>query len=311
VATATATSAAVAQTRVTVEGRVVEQGTSRPIANAAVELEGQPFVATSADGSFRIQNVEPGGYALRTVAFGYAPRDLFIVIRRDTTLLVELEIAPIRLDTVAVEGRDVDVRGEIREKGRDFTVTRAEVLLLRERTQTNGAGRFRLRDVPEGVPVEIAVRAFGYFPLSAIITPRRDTMFVFELEPDSLVQRMIDVEVERLKERSHPHLSVLVRPIDREELLNRRNWTALDLVRTEYSINLNRLRCILIDDVQNYNGLEYLVHLYPDELERIEVLFSGAMLRIYTREYIKRMLGGGIELVRPVMTPFGRPPLCR
>jgi hypothetical protein len=311
VAATLAVSPGAAQSRFVVEGRVLEARTGTPIPNAAVDLDGRPVMLTSAEGTFRFEQIEPGGYALRVVALGYAPSDLFLVIRRDTTLVIELEIDPLRLDTVAVEGRRVDMRGRVKEKGSDLDLFRAEVLYLNRRTETGVAGGFRLRDVPAGVPLPIAIRAFGYLPLQSTIVPVEDTTFVFELEPDALVQRMITVEVDRLKERSGPFLTSIMRPIDRAELLRRRNWTVLDVIKSEYSQFVSRVRCILIDDVQNYNGLDALALYLPDELERIEVLERGAMLRIYTREYIKRMLGGGIRLQKPLYVGFTNPPLCR
>jgi hypothetical protein len=59
-----------------------------------------------------------------------------------------------------------------------------------------------------------------------------------------------------------------------------------------------------------YNGLDELALILPDELERIEVLERGAMLRIHTREIIKKLLGGGVRLARPLYVPQARPPLC-
>lgn len=299
-----------AQTRVVVEGRVVERGTGNPVANASVELDGQPIATTSTTGQFQFDRVTPGGYSMHVAGLGYAPADLFLVIRRDTTLTIELDVSPFALDTVSVDARRIDLRGHVRQRGSDLSLTRTEVLTnLDRRTRTNAAGRFRLRDLPAGVPVLVRILAFGYLSLDSTVVADKDTSMVFGLEIDPLAQRMIEVEVARLEERSRPFRTAIMPPIDREELLRNRG-TVLDLVQFRYGVNLRRVRCILIDDRQTYNGLDELALILPDELERIEVLERGAMLRIYTREFIKTMLGGGVRLARPLYVPQARPPLC-
>jgi hypothetical protein len=46
-------------------------------------------------------------------------------------------------------------------------------------------------------------------------------------------------------------------------------------------------------------------------VERMEFLFGGAMLRIHTREFIRTMLGAGIDLRPPVFVDMASPPFCR
>ena len=299
------------QTVIEVRGTVTEQGTGRPIRNATVELDGFAPVLTPADGTFRFGEVSPGGRALRVTALGYAPRDMFLVLRQDTVLTVELTVAPVALDTLAVRGERIDVRGLVREKGSDFSLSRAEVVTsLNRGTFTNTAGRFRLRDVPSGASVAVGIRAFGYLPLDTVVVAQRDTTLTFDMEVDSLVQRMISVEVAKIVERSKPYRTALMPAIDRATLLRRANWTVLDVIESEYGIYVSRVRCIVIDERQSHNGREELRLMLPDELERVEVLERGAMLRIYTREFIKSMLGGGIRLRRPVYIPYSNPPTC-
>jgi len=300
------------QTQVVIEGRVVERGTTVPIAGASVELDGYPITSTSATGTFRLDGVSPGGYDLRVEAFGYSPHDVFLVIRRDTTVLIELEVAPVVLDTLAVDARKIGIRGVVVDRQSEQRLIRTEIgTSLNHETRTNGAGRFRLRDVPAGFPVQVRLRAFGYLPLDSTIIAEQDTSMTFAMEIDSLAQRMIGVAVGRLEERSRPFRSAIMPPIGREELLRNSNATVLDVLKSRYSINLRRIQCILIDDRQTYNGLDEMAVILPEELERIEVLERGRMLRLYTRNFIKRMLGGGVQLVRPLYVEFARPPVCR
>jgi hypothetical protein len=302
-----------AQTGRVVDGRVVERGGRAAIARAQVELDGYPLVLTGPAGEFRYEQVEPGGYALRVTALGYAPRDLFLVVRQDTSLTIELERAPVRLDTLYVEGRTVDLRGRVTERGTDLGLFRVEVRVANgnRETETNTAGRFRLRAVPAGPPLALALRAFGYLPLDAEVVAEADTTLAFALEPDPLVQRMIAVEVRRLEERSRPYRAALLPAIDRTGLLRRAGGTVYDVVRSHYGLFPGRLKCIVIDDEQNYNGLEALNLLLPAELERIEFFERGAMLRIYTRDFIRNRLGSRAELPRPLYVALSNPPVCR
>jgi hypothetical protein len=301
-----------AQTQVVVQGRVVERGTATPVVNASVELDGYPGTSTSSDGTFRFESVALGGYSLRVGALGYSPVDEFVVIGSDTTLVVELDIAPLDLDTLDVDARRFELRGEVRERGSDQRLAGADVITnVNRETRTSVTGRFRLRDMPAGFPFLLRVRAFGYMPLDSAMIADEDTSVTLDLEVDSLVQRMIDVEVARLEERARPFRTAVMPAIDREELLRRRNRTVLDVVEFQYGIHLRRVQCIMIDDEQRFNGLEELATIFPGELERIEVLERGAMLRIYTREFMKKMLGGGMHLAKPVYVDYGRTPYCQ
>jgi hypothetical protein len=67
----------------------------------------------------------------------------------------------------------------------------------------------------------------------------------------------------------------------------------------------------MIDDVQRAFGMEQLDTYMPEELQYIEILDGGGMIRAYTRRYISRKLGPEVTLppILLVKTPMG--PLCR
>ena len=305
-------STAAAQSPVAIRGRVVERGSGAAIAGAVVELSETTPRVTDADGRFRFEHVAPGRYALTVQALGWSGHEAVLQVRADTTLLIEMDPAPIPLDTLNVESRVITMRGRVRERGTSLGLVAVEVLADPDRrTATNVTGRFRLERVPAGPPIRISLRGFGYLPLDTVVAAFRDTTLALELDPDPLVQRMIDVEVAKLEKRSRPFRAAIMPPMDRAELLRNTNLTVLDLLRQRFSIFLRRVQCILIDDVQNYNGLDALVLYFPDELERIEVLERGAMLRIYTREYIRRMIAGEVELPGPLFIPLRPQPHCR
>ena len=64
-------------------------------------------------------------------------------------------------------------------------------------TETNSYGRFGIDDVFEDIPLRVIVRAFGYLPVDTILLPDEDEDYLFELVEDSLVERMIEVQVAR------------------------------------------------------------------------------------------------------------------
>jgi hypothetical protein len=91
-----------------VTGRVVEDGSSRPLAGVEIRLldDSGEQVATAlsnAEGRFSLKAERLGRYTLTAGSFGYRPRLLEAVDLRDSTLVpltVRLEPRPIRLGTV-------------------------------------------------------------------------------------------------------------------------------------------------------------------------------------------------------------------
>lgn len=302
---------AAAQTGPRLAGRVVERGGDAGIAGATIEASGQRAI-TDITGRFGFEGLGAGPVHLRITAFGYADREIEIVLRADTTVKIELDPSPVPLDALMVEDRAITVRGRVQESGSDLGLIDVEIRIEPDHeTLTSTAGRFSIDDVPAGPPLRMSVRGFGYLPIESIVSAFEDTTLVIHLEPDPVMQRMIAEQVTRLEERGRPFNTAVMPAMDREYLLRNRGGTALDLIRFRYGPLLRRLKCILIDDRQSYNGLDELNHFVPEELERIEVLKGGAMLRIYTRDYIRDMVGGGVELAMPVYLEFSRPPFCR
>jgi hypothetical protein len=144
-----------------------------------------------------------------------------------------------------------------------------------------------------------------------VLSAFEDSTLIVHLEVDPVVQRMIQEQVDRVEARAHPFLTAVMPPMDREYLLRNRNGTAFDLIRHRYGHFVRRIRCILIDDRQRYNGPAELAHFLPEELERIEVLERGRMLRIYTRDYIRDRLGERGKLPMPVYVEYAEPPYCQ
>ena len=307
--------AAAAQTPITVDGGVYASDSGAGIENAIVTLEGYGSVLTSASGAFRFESVEAGERSLDVVAFGYAGATLALSLQADATVDVALTPEPIAVDSLAVDLESLDFDGRAQDPERDLRLIGAEVLSSQGHDErTDAHGRFDLDDVYEDVPLRIVIRSFGYLPLDTTLVPDDERRHEFDLTVDSAVQRVIDMQVERIIEVTRGRRSVL-RPMDRERLLRfAGTYTVYDMLLAEYGYRLERVVCIVVDEEQilsSWGWRSYLSTMLPEELERVEFLFGGGMLRIYTRDFIRRMGVARVELREPMMFPRPRvDPLC-
>ncbi len=299
------------QADVVLEGRVSEIESGVPIAGATVVVDSAGITVTDGAGVFRLDHVPPGRRDVRVEAIGYASWAGSLLLRGDTVLQIRLQRAPVPLDTLRVRSRTIGIRGRVTAAATGRDLRGVEVRAGAETTRTNGAGRFRLRRVPAGGPVDVQLRLFGYLPGGVTIDAERDTSIALELRVDSVARRMVAAQVRRLEQRSHPYASTLMKPIDRAELERKENHSLYDLLREEYGPWIERVQCILIDDEQRYEGFDLLKLYAASDLQRVEVLFGGHMLRIYTRDYVIDMIAGRARLVRPLYLDQVRPPLCR
>lgn len=301
---------AAAQTRqVTVTGLVVEREQSARIGNATVRLSGLPPFITEADGAFRFNGVEPGRHTLTVEAFGYRAGSLEVVIRSDTAFTVELSPDPIQLDSLSVTARDIRIKGDI------FDALTGKHVLVAQVTVSPGfatrgaiSGRFTVRNVPAGRAVSVLVEAIEYLPARIALITESDTTLTVRLEPDSVGIRMVRAEVAKLDARSEA-VSLSRRVIERETLEQTPDWDVKDVVRTRFLGHDPSGPCIFIDDVRR--NADFLLGLLSGEVERIEVFRRGAMIRVYTKRFVARMMGKDA----PLPTIFYRDtmlgPVCR
>lgn len=312
VATA-APAAGFAQTVRSVEGQVQSQSGER-IVGATVALEGVGFRITDQEGRFRFGAVTPRAYALRAEAIGYEPLTLALVVDEDdVTLTVALAVSPVQLDSLVVETRTIDVEGRVWDPTRDIPVPAADVISNQDDpTRTSWGGRFEVR-AGQDTDVRLQIRAFRYLPIDTTIAATRDLRHEFRMQDDSLVLRMIDAEVARLGERMRPQRAVGMPAMDRADLIRWSGASVSDLLRARYPRRGRRVACVILDerDVGSSMVSPTLTTTLADEVERIEFLYGGGMLRIYTREFMRKMIGGGLPLVRPTMVLAFGPPLCR
>lgn len=181
---------------------------------------------------------------------------------------------------------------------------------LGEETRTTRRGRFDVLGW-EGTGLLLQLRGFGYLPVDTVVTPDPEREYQFDLEVDPLIQPMIDVEIRRIQERAGGRRAITMRPLNRVDLLRRRGQTIFDVLLNEYT-GRARLGCVVLDEVVLSPAMAdgMIRTMLVQEVERLEFLFRGKMLRIYTRRFMQRMLGSGIELREATYNEMANPPFC-
>jgi hypothetical protein len=304
-----------AQAQSAITGRVVEFGTRTGIRAAEVVIADVGRVISNADGNFRLPRVPHGVRVLVVTALGYDARELTIDVQGDTTLLIELEPQPIRLDSLTVRSQ-ITVRGKVIDRVSRKPIEAAEVLFTGNRqTSTNAAGNFRLRRVPTGAQIGVMVRALEYLPAEVSFPPERDTTLTFELAVDPLGRQLLAEQVKRLEIRSRSVAQYRRDQWDRAEL-QRYRGTVTDLMKTRFG--RAGVSCLFIDDLPvavpagriSTGAANQIVETYfADELQRVEIFNKGTMVRLYTRRYLARMGGKELRPITLIITPLG--PVCQ
>jgi len=317
-----------AQAGVALLGRATDAGTDVSVQNAIVTLEGHGSTLTNTEGGFRFRGVAPGDYTLRVEAFGYATQSLSLSVVGDTTLALPLEPAPVPIDAIVVEAGTLDFHGGVRDAVRDFVIVDAQVLSRgRETVWTDTHGRFDLDDLPEGVPVSVTIRAFGYLPVDTTFIPDDDERHDFDLRRDAFAEAMIAMQVRRIDERAGGRVAFGRGVMDREEVLR---YTGSHTASTMLDFELpaqtrERIHCVFLDERRIDGSFPpgvgdeiadfILGHTLPEEIERVELLqfdqpkVDGRrplMLQIYTRSFIMEMATQGLRLRHPTITIGGQ-----
>ncbi len=294
-----------------VSGQVVDTLTGRGIPAAVVRLDGHGSMLTGEAGRFRFAAVERGDYELQVEAFGYAPRSVLLQVRADVVVSVTTEIAPLDIGALVVQPRELEVRGRVRDPVRDVPLKGAEIITgAGDNTQSNGGGGFEVGGW-EGLELLVRIRAFGYLPIDTVIIPTPGDRHEFDLEPDPVVERMIAEQIGRIERRAGGRRAITLRPMNRDRLLRRRGMTLYDVLHTDYAHRL-RLGCVVLDEFPLAPSIaDGILQTIPvEDVERIEFLFRGRMLRIYTRDFMRTMIGSQVELRRATYVDIASPPLC-
>ena len=306
---------ALAQTGSVVEGRVFDATAGAAVRNAIVDLEGRGSTLTDQGGYFRFEDIPSGPYMLRVDAFGFAVESRAVDVAGDTSLVVSVRYQPLPLDAVVVESRLIDVSGRVRDPARDMSVVDAEVLTNQAEPEITGPhGRFEVEDVRANVPLRVVVQALGYVTLDTVFIPDENQRHELHLRADPRVEALIDAQSVRLHDRDSPTGTAMLQPMDRERALEYAgNHTVASMLDWEYGRRINRVACTLVNEVQWLFDWKpsTLTHILPEDIQRIEFLFEGQMMRVYTREFMREMINREVELRTPLFVErLGADPVC-
>lgn len=185
------------------------------------------------------------------------------------------------------------------------------------RTFTDEKGRFLLRSLPAG-PAELIVEQLGYEAWSEMRTLEAGVSaeIRIELTPDPVILPQVAVYADRLRARRNA-LATSVRAFDAAQLVNSPAVTVMEFVQGRA---VTPVRCpssivatfciirrgqamapsIYVDDVRYPPGLETLNLFDTFDTWQVEVLGSGAQIRIYTKAFAER-LALGRERLFPVI----------
>jgi hypothetical protein len=306
---------ALAQTGSVVEGRVVDANAGAAVRNAIVDLASRGSTLTDEGGYFRFEDVPSGAYTLRVDAFGFAVETRAVDVVGDTSLVVLVRYQPLPLDAVVVESRLIDISGRVFDPARDMAVVDAEVFTNQvEGVITGPHGRFEVDDVRANVPLRVVVQALGYVTLDTVFVPDEDERYQLDLLPDPRVEALIEAQSLRLHDRDSPTGTAMLQPMSRERALEYAgNHTVATMLEWEYGRRINRVACTLVNEVQWLFDWKpsTLSQILPEDIQRIEFLFEGQMMRIYTREFMREMINRDVELRTPVFVErLGAEPVC-
>ncbi|HEU4787799.1 MAG TPA: TonB-dependent receptor [Gemmatimonadaceae bacterium] len=87
----------------TIHGRVIDDGTGRPLGDAVVQVDGTPSIARSeSDGSFMLRAVPNGAQVVVARRIGFAPARRAVFVQPNDTVFAELRLKELALALAAV-----------------------------------------------------------------------------------------------------------------------------------------------------------------------------------------------------------------
>jgi hypothetical protein len=297
------------QTTAEVRVRVLDRASGEALSGVALQLAAAR-AETGGNGEARLARVPIGTHTLTAARLGYAAAELEVAIARDTLLVLALDVEAIPLESIRAEKRMVTIRGNVRAADTGERLPDAEAYAgPTRRVYTNRLGRFRLDRIPADDSIAVMISAFRYIPVTVVVAVGRDTTLEFSLQPDPVGRAMVVEQMRRLDLRVRRG-GWSQRTLDRAAVEGQGGSTAHDVVRRALGLRMSRLTCLFIDDRQSFVGEEELHAYSAEEIERVEILDSGTMVRIYTGRFVQRMVGGR-QRVAPILLVKGMGrPIC-
>lgn len=296
--------AAAAQQAVMISGTVWSVQDSTVVLGALVRVNDTRTAITGNDGAFRVPGIEPGRVVLEVEALGHANAQVTLFVRRDTSVVIFLDVSAVQLDPIEAAARNVRIRGRVRDARDGRGIIDALAFLNGSRRErTSPLGTFTFSRVPAGEAVRVEVNAFEFLPEQAVFLPDSDTTLIFELSPDPVASRMIEAQVERIDERLN-RIPGRTRSVSREEILRFTAGTVEDLVQVK--LGVRAAKCLMVDERLAPFGMEELRALLPEQVQQVELMIidRDIMVRVYTRHFMQRMTGNNVRLAHPLASPI-------
>ena len=201
------------------------------------------------------------------------------------------------------------VSGTVRDLTSDHAVVGAliEFPALRRQAITDLNGNFTLRDMKPGRQ-KMVITQLGYKTLVKQQQLADGEFLMINLEPDPVMVRGLEIQVDRLAERRRS-IGVAVHSFIRDDLLSFAAGSAADFLKARLLVRPcanGRGSCILrrgslvqpvvyIDERRAF-GLEEL-EAYPTfDIYMVEAYDSGRMVRVYTNWFVQKLARGNMPL---------------
>jgi hypothetical protein len=221
---------------------------------------------------------------------------------------------------LASQAQRATVRGRVVEAATGNPVAGAFVAIpeLRKRAYTDRTGTFTLTDVPVG-PQRLEVSEIGFRGVQQPLTvPAGDTLTV-RLEPDPVVLQGITAQVDRMEYR-RVHSTMASSTFDEHRIAAFGHPNPVDFLRNAANLriapcngndlyggafaqgecvrsrgSMERVQVVLDEHVER-GGIDMLNAIPLQEIYRMEVYEGGALILVYTKQFMQGILRTHREL---------------
>lgn len=184
--------------------------------------------------------------------------------------------------------------------GRPLRGARVEVNFINRKTVTDAAGAFRIGGLQPG-PYVVTAQHLGYGEERVELVAGAGDSVTVSLSPDPVMLEGLSVQADRFERRRNA-LPVTVRTVAREELANSPLPDAKQVILERSGVTpcTSSSACVMvrgqrrpivlyIDERPALGGLTELETYDPTDLYMVEVYRGGAMIRVYTVDYMERI----------------------
>jgi hypothetical protein len=310
-----AASTAFAQVRVS--GRVVDETGTAPVAGASVRVTGSDTTMTTGpSGTFAFGGLIPGKMVLTVSAVGRRFVSMPLELEADTVITVVMRPHVVALDPLVIRPGALNIKGTIVDSVTgDYLWFAQAGIYPGERWVNARNADFKFDKVAPG-PVTIVVEAAEYLPAVISFDARRDTAFRVKLVIDTVARRMIARQINRLDERAEAQpydIRAFTREdFDRERAESIGRFIGRQLFRPQFTQREQMAQsasdaCVFYDDRRI--PPQMLQGILPELVERVEFYRRGAMIRVYSKRYVRSLI---VKEVLPKLTyiPTGFGPMC-